>query len=99
MSDRLEIVCPCCKAVLTVDAATGTVIFHAPAKAAVPKADIPDLKGDLERRKAERERAFEKEMSAVKDRSRLLDEKFREALKDAERRKDEPPPRRDIDLE
>lgn len=94
----LEVTCPCCGAALTVDVATGSVVFHVAKKVADPKASFDDLLGDLAKKKVERDKVFEKEMGSQKDRERLLDEKFEKAKKDAEERKDESRPLRDIDL-
>jgi len=43
-----------------------------------------DLKSDLNKQKELRENIFAQEMSSMKDRERLLEEKFKEALKRAE---------------
>ena len=42
---------------------------------------------------------FEREMSAMKDRDRLLEEKFREAVRRAEESPDEGRPKRPFDLD
>ena len=44
-----------------------------------------DLKGELSKQKDMRDQLFAQEMSSVKDRERLLDEKFKEALKRADK--------------
>ena len=49
-----------------------------------------DLKGELSKQKEMREQIFAQEMSSVKDRERLLDEKFKEALKRADTDSDTP---------
>jgi ribosomal protein L17 len=36
--DHIELVCPCCSAVLTFDVVTGTIVHHA------PKTDVPKEK-------------------------------------------------------
>jgi hypothetical protein len=53
----------------------------------------------LSRDKAKAEDVFQREVAAMKDRDRLLDEKFREAVKRAEEDPDEGPPRRPFDLD
>ena len=49
-----------------------------------------DLKGELSKQKEMREQIFAQEMSSEKDRGRLLDEKFKEALKRADTDSDTP---------
>lgn len=80
--DKYSIVCPCCEAILTVDAGTGTLLAHEEKKKAL--GSFEDLRGDLSRQKEHRENIFAQEMSSVKDRERILEEKFKEALKRAD---------------
>ena len=49
-----------------------------------------DLKGELNKQKEHREQIFAQEMSSMKDRERLLEEKFKEALKRADTDSDKP---------
>lgn len=98
--DRLSLRCPECSAELVVDAATGEILFHKRAKEA--PAGGKDFDALLEGLKHERSRAdeiFEREKAALKDRDRLLEEKFQEALRRAEEEPDEGPPRRPFDLD
>jgi hypothetical protein len=80
--ERYTITCPCCEAILTVDASTGALVAHEEKKKVLGSFD--DLKSDLSRQKELREQIFAQEMSSVKDRERLLDEKFKEAMKRAD---------------
>ena len=80
--ERYSITCPCCEAVLTVDASTGALVAHEEKKKVLGSFD--DLKSDLSRQKELREQIFAQEMSSVKDRERLLEEKFKEAMKRAD---------------
>jgi predicted amidophosphoribosyltransferase len=95
---KLEVVCPCCSATLTVDAELGRVLFHQ----APPKQDKgPDLDdaAQLLKREAERREAlFRQSADDEKIKSELLDRKFKEAF---EKTKDQPtgPPIRDFDLD
>ena len=93
------VTCPCCGAKLTVDPALKAVIHHAlPPKPAGPTKDLREameaLKGEAEKRRA----LFQQAAEAEKDKSKVLDKRFQEALKKA---KDEPVERpvRDIDLD
>jgi len=95
---KLEVVCPCCGAVLSVDAELGKVLFHQ----APPKQEKgPDLDhaAQLLKKEAERREAlFRQSADEEKVKSELLDRKFKEAF---EKTKDQPTgrPLRDIDLD
>ena len=80
--------CPCCDAVLTVDANTGALLAHEAKKKV--HGSFEDLKGELSKQKEHREQIFAQEMSSMKDRERLLEEKFQEALKRADTDTDKP---------
>lgn len=86
--ERLSVICPCCEAALMIDAQTGAIISHAEKKKVLGSFD--DLKGELGKQKELRDALFTQEMSSLKDRERLLDEKFREAMKRADVDKDKP---------
>jgi hypothetical protein len=79
---KYSIICPCCDATLTVDADTGALIAHEEKKKVL--GSFEDLKSDLNKQKELRENIFAQEMSSMKDRERLLEEKFQQALKRAE---------------
>ena len=85
---RFTLICPCCEATLTVDAQTGALISHE--EKAKPVASFEEMAKDLERQKQVRESIFSQELGSMKDRERLLEEKFREAMKRAEKDKDKP---------
>ena len=74
--------CPCCDATLTIDANTGVIIAHETKKKVLGSFEA--LQGELSKQKEQREQIFAQEMSSMKDRERLLDEKFKEALKRAD---------------
>ena len=94
--EKFTILCPCCDSTLTVDAATGAVIGHEEKKKV--HGSFEDLQGELSKQKAQREQIFAQEMSSMKDRERLLEEKFQEALKRVEGSTDLPF-RNPLDLE
>ena len=85
-SARFTVICPCCDAQLVVDAQTGTLISHA--EKSKPVASFEAMAKDLEKQKQTREQIFSQELGSMKDRERLLEEKFREALKRADKDKD-----------
>ena len=86
--ERFTLICPCCEATLTVDALTGAIISHEEKKKVL--GSFEDLKGELSKKKELREQIFSQEMSSMKDRERLLEEKFKEALKRADTTSDTP---------
>ncbi len=85
---RWTIICPCCEATLVVDAQTGAIISHD--EKAKPLASFEEMAKDLERQKQTRDQVFSQELGSHKDRERLLEEKFRDAMKRAEKDKDKP---------
>jgi hypothetical protein len=80
--DKINVICPCCEATLTIDGQTGALLAHEEKKKILGTFD--ELKGELNKQKELREQLFTQEMSSVKDRERLLEEKFQEALKRAD---------------
>lgn len=86
--EKITVVCPCCAATINVDGQTGAIISHEEKKKVL--GSFEDLKSDLDKQKGVRDQLFAQEMSSQKDRERLLDEKFREAMKRAEGEKDLP---------
>jgi cell division protein FtsB len=93
--EKLNIICPCCEATLTVDSATGAILAHEEKKKIT--GSFEDLKGELSKQKDRREQLFAQEMSSMKDRERLLEEKFQEALKRAD--KSDTPFRNPLDMD
>ena len=97
---KLTVACPECGSALTVDAATGEVLSHrAPKRPPAGGKDFDSLLAGLDSDRARAEETFERARAAERDRDRLLEEKFREALKRAEEEPDEGPPRRPFDLD
>jgi hypothetical protein len=82
-SSRFTLVCPCCEATLTIDAETGALLSHEEKHKQL--GSFEDMVKDLDRQKQTREQIFAQEMSSHKDRGRLLEEKFLEAKKKAEK--------------
>ena len=71
---------------MIVDVETGAILSHEEKQK--PLGSFEDMKKDLEKQKQTREQIFAQEMSSMKDRERLLEEKFKEAVKRAEKDKD-----------
>ena len=80
--EKYTVTCPCCDAALTIDAQTGALLAHTEKKKIT--GSFEDLKGELGKQKEMREQIFAQEMSSMKDRERLLEEKFKEAMKRAD---------------
>ena len=80
--EKLNVICPCCEATLTIDAQTGSIIADEEKKKI--HGSFEDLAGQLNKQKELREQLFAQEMSSMKDRERILEEKFQEALKRAD---------------
>jgi hypothetical protein len=87
-STRYTILCPCCEASIVVDALTGAIISHE--EKTKPVASFDDMVKDMGRQKQLRDQIFAQELGSMKDRERLLEEKFKEAMKRADKDKDKP---------
>jgi hypothetical protein len=81
--DKFSIICPCCDATISVDAQTGAIISHEEKKKVL--GSFEDLKGAMSKQSELRDQLFAQEMSSMKDRERLLEEKFQEAFKKADK--------------
>lgn len=98
--DQLRVRCPDCDSELVVDAATGEVLSHRKPKAPVAGGrTFDDLFSEMNASKSRADEIFEREKAAFADRERLMEEKFREALKRAEEEPGEGPPKRPFDLD
>ena len=98
--DKLTIECPDCGCEIVVDVATGHVLLHKAAKKGPAEGkDFDSLFANLDASKQKAGEVFEREFSALKDRDRLLEEKFQEAMKRAEEDDDGSPPVRPWDLD
>ena len=96
----LTIRCPDCEAHLVIDAATGEVLSHRAVKQPLAGGkDFDTLLEDLDRDKSEAEEVFAREVAAMKDRDRLLEEKFKQAMERAKEEPDDVPPLRPFDLD
>jgi len=99
-SRKLTLRCPDCASHLVIDAATGEVISHRPDESpAGGGKSFESLLGDLDAQKEQAEDIFAREMDAIRDSDRLLEDKFAEALRRAEEDPDDGPILRPIDLE
>ena len=86
--EKFSIICPCCETILVIDAQTGAIFSHEEKKKVL--GSFEDLQSELGKQKELREQLFAQEMSSQKDRERILEEKFKEAMKRAGDDKDTP---------
>ena len=93
--EQFNIICPCCEASLIVDSQTGSILSHTEKKKVL--GSFEDLATDLVKQQEQREQLFSQEMSSMKDRERILEEKFKEALKNAD--KDDKPFLNPLDMD
>ena len=89
MPEALDIVCPCCDALLKVDPGTSSVIW-ADKKKPKPK-DFDDLVRRVGSRRSVLDQKFARSVQQTRHASEILDKKFEEARKRAES-DDKPPP-------
>ena len=95
-SKKLKITCPCCDAALHIDQKTGDVLWKEEKKK--EHASLSDMVKGLNAQQRENEALFNRQNAMQKDRSRLLDEKFKEAQKHVDK-SDNTKPLRDFDLD
>lgn len=84
MAKNFEISCPCCEATIVIDRVTGEVLLHK-VKETKQTASLESMVSNLETQKSEAARKFEKQLESQKDRSRILEERFKEALQRADK--------------
>ena len=96
MAKNFEILCPCCEALIVIDRISGEVLLHK-AKEKKSGQSLESMVSNLETQKGEMEKFFEKQMESQKDRSRILEEKFKEAMQRAD--KSDKPPINPMDLD
>lgn len=84
MAKNFEVVCPCCESLIVVDRISGEVLLHK-VKETKTTGSLETMVSNLETQKSEAARRFDRQLESQKDRARLLEEKFREALQRAEK--------------
>ena len=94
-SKKLEVICPCCETKLQVDKKTGEIIWEE--RKAKPVPSLTDMVKDLDNKKKENEDIFRKNRQNQKERSRVLDEIFKESTKHVDKSGEKP--LRDFDLD
>jgi hypothetical protein len=81
---NFEIKCPCCEATLVVDRLSGEVLLHK-AKEVRAGGSLESMVAGLETQKSDAAKRFERQLESQKDRSRILEEKFKAAIEQAEK--------------
>ena len=94
-----EVTCPCCNAVLKVDAQAKAVISHTAAVKPKMFEDIEAAARAMKEQDSRRDSIFRQSVEAQKHASDLLEKKFQEAVKKAKESPDTGKPIRDWDLE
>ena len=94
----IQVTCPCCDAILTVDPSLPAVLDHKlPAKPQIV-AQMKDVGKHLQQEASRRDEKYQQIAEAEKNKSKVLEAKFQELFKKA---KEEPitKPIKDIDLD
>ena len=91
----LKINCPCCESKLHVDSKTGEVIWKDEKKKEL--SSLSDMAKGLGAQKKEQDSLFKKQSELQKEKSRLLDEKFKESQKHVDKSGEKP--LRDFDFD
>lgn len=81
---NFEITCPCCEATIVVDRLSGEVLLHK-AKVVRTAGSLESMVAGLETQRSESEKRFDRQLESQKDRARILEEKFKAALEQAEK--------------
>ncbi len=95
----LDVICVECGALMTVDLSTGAVLSHKKQAPKGKKATLDDLASSFRQGRETAGRKFAQAVEERKNRSEILDRKFREAQKRAAKEKDTGRPIREIDLD
>ncbi len=97
LQTEYEVICPCCKATLIIDAGLKRVVRHVEAERP-DKPKLDEAHRILADEKARRDQLFEQSVQSERTRGDALARRFDEALKQA---RDEPvtKPSRDFDLD
>lgn len=85
MAKNFEITCPCCEATIVVDRISGEVLLHKVKEHRGPGGSLESMVAGLETQRSDAAKRFERQLESQKDRSRILEEKFKEALQRAEK--------------
>jgi hypothetical protein len=96
---NFEVTCPCCSALLKIDAEIRAVIAHTAAVKPKMFSDMEAAAKSMREQDSRRESIFQQSVEAQKNASSLLEKKFQEAVKKAKETPDTGRPIRDFDLD
>ena len=88
--ENLQVTCPCCSTRLTLDRGSGEILYEERPKRRGLSWDEAVQAGDSKQKQAED--MFQKGMARERNADSILEKKFQEALKRADK-SDDPPPR------
>jgi len=86
---NFEIECPCCQATIVIDRISGEVLLHK-VKETHHDGSFESMVRGLETQKSEAAKKFDRQIESQKDRARILEEKFKEALQRADKSDEKP---------
>jgi hypothetical protein len=97
-SKTIQVTCPCCEAILTIDPALGAVLDHKLPVRPQMAVELKDAVTFVKEEASRRDEKYQKLAEAEKNKSKVLEAKFQELFKKA---KEEPitKPLKDIDLD
>ena len=98
-SSAFDVTCPCCHAVLKVDAGAQAVIAHTAPAAPKTFNDFEDAARAMREQNSRKESVFRQAVEAQKNSAELMEKKFQEAVKRAKESPDTGKPIRDFDLD
>lgn len=84
MSANIEITCPCCESTIVIDRVTGEILLHKQ-KETKSSQSLEAMVAGLDKQKSELQKRFDKNLESQKDRARILEERFKEAMQRAEK--------------
>ena len=90
MADRIEVTCPCCRTLLVVDGESGEILSEERPKHDTNKT-FSSAMADVQSGAQRRNDAFSKAFDRTRRHDDLLDKKFEEARKKAEKDPDQKP--------
>ena len=97
-STTIQVICPCCDAILTIDSSLSTVLTHKLPERPQIIAQLKDAVKFVKEEATKRDEKYQQIAEAEKNKSKVLEAKFQELFKKA---KEEPitKPLKDIDLD
>ena len=97
-SSTIQVTCPCCSSILTIDVPLAAVLSHKEPPRPQPVTQLKDARNMLKEEATRREEKYRTIKETEKNKGKVLEKRFQELLKKA---KEEPleKPIKDIDLD